>query len=117
MCPELVLFVKLLFGHAVADFGLQSSAMAAGKRGGGAVPPGQKPAVAWPYWLTAHALIHGAAVYTVTGSVTWGLFNTVCHGGLDWMKTRYYTDVHVDQTLHLVTLATIAVGAILVPLP
>lgn len=104
----LYLLFTLLMGHAVADFALQSDAMAQGKRGGGTVPAGQKPQVTWVYWLTAHSLIHGAAVMVITGGVYMAAFATAAHILVDFGKTRNHYGIHVDQTLHLVTLAIIA---------
>jgi len=105
----LYLLFPLLMGHAVADFALQSADMAAGKRGGGGtVPAGQKPQVTWVYWLTAHSLIHGAAVMVITGGIYMAAFATAAHFLVDFGKTRNHYGIHVDQTLHLVTLAIIA---------
>jgi Protein of unknown function (DUF3307) len=118
MGPEMLLFFKLLFGHAVADFALQSDSMAVGKRGRILfVPVGQKPQVVWPYWLTAHALIHGTMAWLITGSVCLGLVMTVMHWLTDFGKTRDYYGIHMDQTLHMVTLAFIALWGTLVTFP
>lgn len=103
------LLFTLLMGHAVADFALQSDAMAQGKRGTVvSVPNGQKPQVTWVYWLMAHSLIHGAAVMVITGGIWMAVFATVVHVLVDFGKTRNHYGIHMDQTLHLVTLVIIA---------
>lgn len=95
---------ELLAAHALADFALQSDAMAKGKNRHNRpeyIPEGQKYIPCWPYWLTAHALIHGGAVYLVTGSLWWGLTETVLHWFIDFIKCEGVTNPHVDQALHL----------------
>lgn len=70
----------LLVGHAVADFWAQSDAVAQMKnrnRPNTRIPPGQKPQTVWPYAMTAHAMMHGAAVAFVTGNVWLGIAETV----------------------------------------
>ena len=89
------MLAELVMGHAVADFALQSEAMAKGKNW-------RTPyAIPWPYWLTAHALIHGAAVTVVTGSVTLGLCETAAHWLIDLGKCSNKYGIHIDQALHL----------------
>ena len=50
----------LLAGHALMDFALQGEAMATCKCRHANHPLQQS--VPWYYWMTAHALLHGAAV-------------------------------------------------------
>lgn len=95
----------LLMGHAIADFGLQSDAMAKGKNRNrpvdmSIVPPGQKYQVTWFYWLTAHSLIHGAAVGIVTGSFIYALVETVMHWLIDFGKCESWYGIHEDQVAH-----------------
>lgn len=93
----------LLVGHAVADFWAQSDALAQMKnrnRPNTRVPPGQKPMVIWPYALTAHAVMHGAAVAIVTGSVVLGVAETAAHWVIDFGKCENWYGIHVDQALH-----------------
>ena len=96
-------FIVLLWGHAVADFGLQSHQMATYKNRNNKpdLPPGQKRVAVWPYYLTAHAMIHGAMVYLITGSVIWGIYETMVHWGLDYIKTTNHTNPHQDQLGHI----------------
>jgi len=91
--------------HALADFALQSDAMAKGKnrhKKPDYIPEGQKYTPCWPYWLTAHALISGGAVYLVTGSLMWGITETVLHWGIDFCKCENWTSPHLDQWFHFV---------------
>ena len=97
----------LIVGHALADFALQSGDMAKGKNRNIFVdplglPPGQKPMVIWPYWLTSHALIHGGAVSLITGIWWLGLLEFVVHWGIDFAKCENWTGIHTDQALHVV---------------
>ena len=101
---EVVLLLELLVGHVVMDFWAQSDALAQMKnrnRPNTRVPPGQAPQVIWPYALTAHAMMHGAAVYCVTDSITFGVFETVCHWLIDFGKCENLYGVHFDQLMHV----------------
>lgn len=106
------MFIVLLWGHAVADFGLQSHQMATYKNRNNqpSLPPGQKRVAVWPYYLTAHAMIHGAMVYLITGSIIWGLCETAVHWVLDFLKTGNYTNPRQDQLGHIFFKLMIAIG-------
>ena len=109
MLAPLVLFFKLLISHALCDFALQTPSMASGKNRNirpvdHAIPPGQKLATVWPYWLTSHALIHAGGVFVVTGSVWAALFQFFSHWFIDFMKCENFTNIHVDQALHILVL-------------
>lgn len=96
--------VKLVMGHAIADFALQSDAMAKGKNRNVAptyIPPGQKLQICWPYWLIAHGLIHGSMVTIVTGNVWLGLLEAWCHCLIDFGKCKNAYGIHQDQLMHL----------------
>lgn len=98
----------LIAGHALADYALQSDAMAvckcrkAGHRLQATVP--------WYYWLTAHALIHGGTVgfivkwwgYSNDAAVILGLAETVIHWFIDTGKCEKFYGMAVDQMLHVV---------------
>lgn len=100
---HLTLFFMLLIGHALADFALQSTDMAKGKnRHNKVIPPkGQKYVACWPYWMSAHSLIHGGAVWFCTGMVGLGLAETVVHFLTDMVKCEGHTNPHGDQLIHL----------------
>jgi len=104
------LLVELLFAHAVADFGLQSDTMAKLKSRRADVKRGEecqwkfrdgKYQLTWMYWLTAHALIHGAMAFLFSGSMLAALIITAAHWVLDYCKTQDYWGIHIDQGCHL----------------
>lgn len=96
----------LLCGHAVADFALQSQAMAKGKSRyykPDAILKGQKYIPCWMYWLSAHALIHGLAITLIMPcGFAWkyGLVATGLHWVIDFIKCENWTNPHIDQLLH-----------------
>lgn len=97
----------LLAGHALMDYSLQNDAMAACKCRRTTNPLQQ--AVPWYYWLTAHALLHGAAVGVIlrwTGAdynlaVIFGLAETILHWLIDLGKCEKLYSIHIDQGLHV----------------
>lgn len=98
----IALFLKLLIGHALCDFALQPTAMAMGKcknnrenRKAGEDSP------SWYYWLSAHALIHGGAVWFITGNIYIGTAEIGLHWMIDFLKCNNRTKMHVDQILHI----------------
>lgn len=99
------MFVLLLMAHALTDFSLQGEAMAKGKNRHNVpayIPKGQKLVPCWYYWLSAHALISGAGVYVVTGSIALGCIEVGAHWITDFMKCENWTDPNIDQFLHIV---------------
>ncbi len=97
-----ILFL-LFASHFVCDLVLQGEVMGEAKNHnkqlhvvhGPNFPP-------WPYWLTAHAITHGAGVLLVTGSLALGVIETVLHAIIDFTKCAGRINVHVDQVLHLI---------------
>lgn len=89
-------FLALLMGHAIADFALQSEWMAKHKS-----PEQSLAYVPWYYVLGSHGLIHGAAVYVVTGNAWLGLAETVAHFLIDLGKCQHRYGIHADQGLHM----------------
>ncbi|MEX0809885.1 MAG: DUF3307 domain-containing protein [Dongiaceae bacterium] len=86
----------LLVGHALADFPLQGDFLAQAKDRHSAI--GEK---VWPEALTAHALIHGGAVFVVTGSLVLALAETVVHAAIDFAKCEKLISFRQDQLLHI----------------
>jgi hypothetical protein len=86
----------LIAGHALADFALQSETMALGKNR----HLSSKTGVPWPYWLGAHALIHGGVVAIILTSPILGIFETVAHWIIDFGKCDGCYSIHIDQALH-----------------
>lgn len=114
-----LLMFKLLCGHALADYALQSPWMAKAKSRHAGPPEGYSAALhgpvqtIWPYVLTAHALIHGLAVTILTGSSALGLAETVAHWLIDFGKCERWYGIHADQWMHVgckVAWTLIAVG-------
>ena len=101
----LALFLKLLIGHALVDFALQPTSMALGKNRNRKLddsPYGHDYFPNWAYWLSAHAFIHGGAVWLITGNIYLGLIEIILHWIIDFAKCENWTNIHVDQILHLV---------------
>ena len=88
----------LVVGHALADFVLQSSAMAIGKSRHHQGAPGEPP---WYYWLSAHALMHGGVVGLVSGSAGLGVAEAVAHWLIDLGKCQKLYGFNTDQIFHL----------------
>lgn len=98
------LIFRLLVGHAVADFGLQSDWMAKNKNHNNKsdyIPPGQKYEETWFWVLGAHAFIHGGAVYWATGNPYLGFLETILHFFIDYAKCDNWWGPKIDQLCHL----------------
>jgi len=95
---SMILFY-LLAGHALMDYGLQSESMALEKSRHSKTQLQKE--VPWYYWLTAHSLLHGGAVAMITGSLGFGIAETMCHWVIDFAKCEKRTNIHVDQALHV----------------
>ena len=97
----------LLAAHALMDYALQTEAIATCKCRGCDHPAAKT--VPWYYWLTAHALLHGAAVgvvirwfgYDWIAVVTLALCETIAHWWIDHLKCLGWFGIHIDQLLHL----------------
>ena len=116
MSLALSLLFALLIGHALADFSLQTDAMAKGKNWNNKTtpPPGARYTPCWPYWLTSHALIHGGVVWLITGIPALGMAETILHWQIDFHKCDNRIGVHADQALHLFCKVIWVVFAVLV---
>lgn len=94
----------LLVSHALCDFTFQTEPMAKGKnrnRPPPEPPPGAKPQTIWPYWLSAHALIHGGGVALVTGIWWLGLCEAIAHAAIDFGKCENWYGINTDQAAHI----------------
>lgn len=99
-------FILLVMVHALCDFPLQPEFMAKGKNRHtpvdfSKIPKGQTPTIIWPYFLSAHSLIHGLGVYLVTGIMWLGVAETLVHWITDYAKCENWTNPHQDQSLHV----------------
>lgn len=86
----------LIAGHALCDYPLQGDYLAKAKNPYRCDPPGE-----WWYHLFYHAIIHGAMVALVTGSLQLGLAETALHLLIDWLKCEEVFSGRVDQALHI----------------
>ncbi|GAA5483783.1 hypothetical protein Hsar01_03017 [Haloferula sargassicola] len=100
------MFFALIVGHAIADFALQGEFLSIAKNRHASLDRffGKSPAPkgVWVHALTAHALIHVAPVWLITGSVALGVVELVLHWLIDFAKCEGWTSFTVDQLLHLV---------------
>lgn len=102
---------KLLIGHALADFSLQTPTMSKLKNRYNKpdfIPDGQKYVPTWGFWLSAHALIHGGATLWATNSPILGFIQTLAHMSIDFLKCENITTPYIDQALHLIVLIVLA---------
>ena len=98
----------LLAAHALMDYALQSETIATCKCRDCESPIAKT--VPWYYWLTAHTILHGAAVGVVLHWFQYGwntvaayaLAETVLHWLIDFGKCEKRYSIHVDQALHIV---------------
>ena len=92
---SLHLLILLVVSRFVCDFVLQSDRMAVEKI------PGRDDTLHWSWWLGSHASTHGLAVALLTGVPLLGLFETLLHAIIDWLKIRCRFTLVLDQSLHL----------------
>lgn len=106
MIHTIQVFFAMLCAHALVDFSLQTEWIAKNKNRN-AVPVGYVAALhgpmqlVWPHVLTAHALMHGGAVWLATGSTLMGVCETVAHWLIDFCKCEKLYGIHMDQALHV----------------
>jgi len=91
----MIIFLKLIFGHALADYPLQQEFLAVGKAQG------------WPgihriYCLFWHSLIHAGFVLYITNNLYFAGFELIIHMIIDELKVRKITNYEVDQLLHII---------------
>jgi Protein of unknown function (DUF3307) len=122
----LFLLVFFVAGHALMDFALQGDAMANCKCRK-ANHPLQK-AVPWYYWLSAHAILHGAMVGAIVHwakfdpptAAAYALLEALIHWLIDVAKCEGRTNIHQDQALHIlckIAWALMLVNGIVLPPP
>jgi len=59
------------------------------------------PFIPWWHLMTAHAFIHAGAVLLITNRIELALTELVAHFIIDVLKCEGYTDINVDQALHV----------------
>lgn len=98
----MTLFFQFLVGHALGDYVFQRDIMARSKSRHADIFKTAGPGFpAWYYWLASHALVHGGAVFIVSGSMLLGAVETVLHFLIDYSKCEHWINLHVDQALHI----------------
>lgn len=109
----LMIFATLVFGHALADYPLQSEFLAKAKSRRAPIP-----GVPWMQALAAHSVIHGGAVGLATGSVALGCAEAVAHALIDDAKCCGRLGYNADQAAHIACkVAWCAALAIFGPIP
>jgi len=103
------LFAALVIAHAICDYPLQGDFLARAKS---RVAP--IPGVPWYQALGAHSVMHGGAVWLLTGAPLLGLAETTAHAAIDDAKCTGRISFNTDQSLHIACKAAWAfiVGAI-----
>lgn len=93
----LEMFGALVVAHALCDYPLQGDFLAKAKNHTAPIP-----GVPWQQALAAHSIIHGGAVWLITGIWGLGIAEAVSHALVDWLKSNKHFGFHTDQFLHIV---------------
>ena len=103
----IMMFWLLIGAHFVCDYPLQGDFLAKAKNR-------FAPISGVPFYqaLGAHAIIHGAAVALITGSVLLGVLEVICHAIIDDRKCGGHLSFNQDQMLHLICKALWCVLAV-----
>lgn len=107
----------LLFAvHALMDYPLQGAFLSTCKNRHllKSLQDPTRPLEIWPICMTAHCLIHGAAVWAVTGCFIVGVVEFVLHWLIDFAKCENLTTLNQDQALHCICKVAYVVVAMLV---
>jgi hypothetical protein len=100
-----VIGFALIIGHVLADYPLQGSFLATAKNRhadpAGLLGENEVPRGLWIHALTAHALIHCAAVWLISGSLLLGLVELVLHWVIDFTRCEKKIGFTTDQMLHV----------------
>ncbi len=98
----MTLFFQFLVGHALGDYVFQRDIMATSKSRHADIYKTARPGFpAWYYWLVSHALVHGGAVFLISGSALLGIIETVLHAVIDASKCEHWIGANTDQALHI----------------
>jgi hypothetical protein len=94
MSPAL-LFFAFMIGHVVCDYPLQGDFLSRAKNH-------KQPIPGVPFYqaLGAHALMHGGAVWLLTGLWWLGVIEIAMHSFIDYLKCDGRIGFNVDQSLH-----------------
>lgn len=84
--PYHQLLAALLIGHAIADYPLQGDFLAKAKNHRDPIP-----GINWCIAMAMHCLIHGGAVWLITGSFFFGMVELIIHFIIDVVKCEGLT--------------------------
>lgn len=88
----------LLSAHFLCDYPLQGDFI--GKFKNRNIP--REFEIPWWHLMIAHSFIHAGAVLLITGNIYFTLFELFAHFIIDVLKCEGYTDINIDQLLHLI---------------
>lgn len=93
----------LLSGHFLCDYPLQGDFIGKFKNRNLKREPHINTGIPIPWWhlMTAHSFIHAGSVLLITGRIELAVFELVAHFIIDCLKCEGYTDIHIDQMLHV----------------
>ena len=109
-----VLFL-LFVGHALMDYPLQGEFLSTCKNRHllYKLQDPARPVQIWPWCMTAHCLIHAAAVWAITGCFILGSIEFVLHWLIDFAKCENKTTFTQDQALHFICKIAYVIAAML----
>lgn len=93
----LEMFGALIVAHAICDYPLQGDFLSRAKNRSAPIP-----GVPWYQAMGAHAIMHGGAVWAITGLWWLGLAEALAHGLIDDAKCRGRLSFNADQFAHIV---------------
>ena len=90
------MFCAMCVLHYLCDYALQGDFMARAKN-----PKAPIDGVPWDEVMHAHGIIHGGAVWLVTGCIWLGFAEWILHAVIDLSKCHGHIGYRTDQRLHL----------------
>lgn len=105
----------LLAGHALMDYPMQGEFLSTCKNRHLLLKKQDptRPVEIWPWCMTAHCILHAAAVWAITGCFILCLVEFVLHWLIDLAKCENKTSFVQDQSLHCICKIVYVVGAML----
>lgn len=92
----LEMFGALVVAHMLCDYPLQGDFLAKAKNHTAPIP-----GVPWQQALAAHSVIHGGAVWLITGIWWLGVAETILHALIDHLKCSGKIGFSADQFIHV----------------
>lgn len=93
-------FVQMIFvllaAHFFFDYAGQGDFMSQAKN-----PTTAMGKSLWYWVLPSHGIIHGGAVFLITGSLGIAFYETFIHTVTDYAKCRNWISYSVDQAIHI----------------